>query len=93
MKHLVNSAHGVYAWQVLVDNYYTYDENGKRVSPDFDPDKEGWCELIEEWEGRLTVEAVQGEFLPVQQIEGDIWAIEPTDVWCEEEQRYTESLT
>jgi hypothetical protein len=77
---------------MLADAYALYDENGNRVTLDFSPHNEDWCELVNEWEGRLKVwDNVTETFYEVIQLEGDIWAIEPTDVWDEESGTYIEN--
>lgn len=69
------------------------DMDGETIETVFNPDNEQSYETIEYLEfhnGLYVLNGESGEHWRVEQIEGDIWAIAPNDVWCEETNTWVE---
>ena len=108
---LVDSAHGVYAWDSLAKQYPLYVQptfKGPYVSFEkwllnnsdvmdaaytvkdvFNPDNADYCENIEYMDKlNLSVLNGSGEYWRIEQVDGDIWAINPRAVWSDENEAY-----
>jgi hypothetical protein len=85
-QELVDSHHGIYAWQSLAQRYPLYYENGdpitKRDKRDLintdDPD---YWDTIAYLESELHVKHKNGELWRIEQHDGDIIAIHPDAEW------------
>lgn len=99
---LVDGSHGIYAWYNLASRYTLflaiarvqdsltleeYDQDAAKL--DFHPDNQEWCENIQYAESKgLYVQNDDGTFWRVEQIDGDIWAINPLAEWDDEAGEY-----
>ena len=94
MQLLVDSHHGIYCWKSLAERYFLYRDDGTQLPQDnmiqaFDPDNEYWCDEVDcNLNTGLYVMNDDKTLWRVDQIEGDIWAINPEAEWSEEDETY-----
>jgi hypothetical protein len=66
------------------------DMDGETIETVFHPDNEQSCENVEycAYHNILAVRHDDGSFWRIEQVEGDIWAINPLAVWNDETDQY-----